>query len=147
MTVGCHTCEASAAWPDLPPRESIVVTDDWRVAVSFNTALAGWLVVVPRRHVTAIHELTPAEMAPFGPMLTDVSRALTEVTGCEKTYVMQFAEHPEHRHVHFHVVPRMPDWPEEVLGPGVFHFLQQAEADQLTDAERDDIARRLRAAL
>jgi diadenosine tetraphosphate (Ap4A) HIT family hydrolase len=147
VTLDCLTCKVSAAWPDLPPREAVYIDDDWRVAVSFDSALPGWLVLLPRRHVTAIHELTSAEVAPLGPMVLDLSRALAEVTGCEKTYVMQFAEHPEHRHVHFHVVPRMPDWPEEVRGPGVFHFLQQPEADQLDDAQRDDIALRLRGAL
>lgn len=41
--------------------------------------------------------------------------ALRDVTDCLKTYVIQFAEAAEHPHVHFNIVPRMADQPEEYL--------------------------------
>ncbi len=64
-----------------------------------DTALPGWLVLLPRRHVTAIHELTDAEATTQGTWQVRLSRALHAVTGCIKTLA----------HVHFHVMPRMAD--------------------------------------
>ena len=47
-----------------------------------------------------------------------------------KTYVIQFAEHPEHRHVHVHVVPRAPGLADDQVGPGVFQFLGVDASDR-----------------
>lgn len=76
----------------LPPRERIAADTYWRVAHGFNTSLPGWLILVPRRHVTTIAELTRKEAAALGTWQVRLSRVLHEVTGCAKTYVIQFAE-------------------------------------------------------
>ena len=68
--------------------------------------MAGWLVVLPRRHLLALDELTPAEAADLGPLLRTVTSALRAVTDCEKTYVALFAEAEGFGHVQFHVLPR-----------------------------------------
>jgi diadenosine tetraphosphate (Ap4A) HIT family hydrolase len=103
----CLSCINSARL-DLPPRERVHVGSRWRVAHAFGTSLPGWLVVLPRRHVIALDELTPAEAADLGPLLTDLTSALREVVCCDKTYVALFAEAEGFQHVHFHVVPRHP---------------------------------------
>lgn len=41
------------------------------------------------------------------------------MTGCQKTYVMLFTEAEGIAHLHVHVVPRMPDQPEDRRGPDV----------------------------
>ena len=132
---------------DLPPREAIVVEEHWRVCHAFDTSLAGWLVVVPKRHVTAIHELTDEEMAGVGPLIRRLSAALRDVVGCQKTYVVQFAEAKEHAHVHFHVIPRMATFTDAQRGPNVFTFLGVSEDEQVAVAQMDDIALALQAAL
>jgi diadenosine tetraphosphate (Ap4A) HIT family hydrolase len=103
---------------DLPPRDRVYVGPRWRVAHAFGTSLPGWLVVLPRRHVTALVELTPSEAADLGPLLREVSSALCRVTGCEKTYVALFAEAEGFSHVHFHVIPAMPAWTRSCGGRG-----------------------------
>jgi diadenosine tetraphosphate (Ap4A) HIT family hydrolase len=80
-------------------------------------------VLVLRRHVATLAEMTDEEAGELGPLVKLVSRTLAEVVGCAKTYVAQFAEDPLHRHVHFHVIPRAPDQLEEFRGPGVFAAL------------------------
>jgi diadenosine tetraphosphate (Ap4A) HIT family hydrolase len=124
----CLACDNNARFASLPPRECIAADRHWRVAHAFGTALPGWLVLVPRRHVTAIAELTDAEALRLGEWQVRLSRALHAVTGCAKTYVAQFAEAEGFAHVHFHVVPRMPDLPGEWRGPKVFGLLGRAEA-------------------
>lgn len=84
---GCFCCEQETA-VDLPARERVYVGDGWRVAHAFDTSMPGWLVALPRRHVTAMAELTDAEGAELGVLLVRLGRALERVTGCSKTYVM-----------------------------------------------------------
>jgi diadenosine tetraphosphate (Ap4A) HIT family hydrolase len=140
----CYACRQEAGFDSLPPRERIAFDERWRVVHDFNTALPGWLVLLPRRHVTAIHDLTEAEAAALGSWQVRLSRALREVTGCVKTYVVQFAEQEGFAHTHFHVIPRMPDLPPELRGPAVFDFLSRPEPDRVSPADADTLALTLR---
>lgn len=142
-TPECYTCQNEAQFPDLPPREKIAADDHWRVAHAINTALPGWLVLVPRRHVASIADLTDAEMRDLGSWQVRLSRTLRDVTGCEKTYVMQFAEMEGFSHVHFHIVPRMADLSPDLRGPKVFGLMGDKRPDILTRDEMDTISARL----
>lgn len=115
-------------------------TDFWRVAHAFDTSLPGWLVALPRRHVESMAQLDEREAGELGPLLSDLSRGLTAVTGCVKTYVMLFAEMPGFAHLHVHVVPRMPNAPAEELGPRVFARLGVEEGLRVPAEERDRLA-------
>ncbi|MEV6206004.1 HIT family protein [Kitasatospora sp. NPDC051914] len=141
----CYTCERTAEADGLAPRELIGGDEYWRVAHAFNSSLPGWLVLVPRRHVTSLAALTDEEAAGLGRWQVRLSRALAEVTGCAKTYVAQFAEAEGFAHVHFHVVPRGVDHPAEFRGPRVFGLLGAEPA--VGPEEMDGLALRLRAAL
>jgi diadenosine tetraphosphate (Ap4A) HIT family hydrolase len=138
MTTDCYSCQQESR-TDLPPREAVVVTPCWRVAHAFNSALPGWLVVLPRRHVLSMAELTEPELAELGPLVGGLSRALADVVGCEKTYVMQFSEAEGFTHLHIHLVPRMPDQPEDVRGPRVFEYLRRPEAEWVPPVEMDRV--------
>lgn len=142
MADDCFSCRHNAIVDELPVRELIALDEHWRVAHAVGAGLAGWLVLVPRRHVTAIAELTDAEAAGLGSWQVRLSRALRDETGCVKTYVAQFAERDGFAHVHFHVVPRMPGMPAGHRGPAVFRYLRDAEP--VSERDRDDLARRLR---
>lgn len=120
-------------------------TDHWRVAHAFNSTLAGWLVLVPTRHVLAFTELKPAAADELGGVVRRMSTALEAVTGCVKTYLMQFSEAAGYAHLHLHLVPRLRDHPEDARGPRVFSFLTDDETQWLPESERDEIALALRA--
>jgi diadenosine tetraphosphate (Ap4A) HIT family hydrolase len=143
----CYACSKEARFDDLPPRECVSFDQYWRVAHAINTSVPGWLVLLPRRHVTAVHDLTDAEAAALGAWQVNLSRALRSVTGCVKTYVVQFAEADGFAHVHFHIVPRMADLPPEQRGPGVFGLLRRPEQERVTAARADRMAHALRAEL
>ncbi|GAB7036443.1 MULTISPECIES: HIT family protein [Catenuloplanes] len=140
----CYTCRHNRAAGTLPPRELIVADRHWRVAHAFDSALPGWLVLVPLRHVEAIADLTDAEAAGLGVWQVRLSRALRAVTGCAKTYLVQFAEREGFAHVHFHVVPRMPDLPADRRGPGVFGYLGTPDNDRVAPPAQDALAAALR---
>jgi diadenosine tetraphosphate (Ap4A) HIT family hydrolase len=141
------TCEQNARPDSLPPRERIAADPHWRVAHAFGTEVPGWLVLLPRRHVTAIAELTDAEAAALGDWQVRLSRTLHTVTGCAKTYVVQFAEAEGFGHVHFHIIPRMRDLPEQLRGPKVFTLLGKPDDQPLGRALRDVLASRIHAHL
>ncbi|MEY9835182.1 HIT family protein [Streptacidiphilus sp. EB103A] len=143
----CYSCGMDGAYDDLPPRERIAADRYWRVAHAMNTALPGWLVLLPRRHVTTVGGLTDEEAAGLGLWQVRLSRALAAVTGCAKTYVVQFAEAEGFGHVHFHLVPRTADLPQQLRGPGVFALLNSPPEQRVPTARMDELAVALGAAL
>ncbi|MDF6019348.1 HIT family protein [Streptomyces sp. JH34] len=146
-TAECYPCAKEAQFDSLPPREHVASDRHWRVAHAFGTALPGWLVLLPRRHVTAVHDLTDAEAATLGTWQVSLSGALRDVTGCDKTYVVQFAEAEGFAHVHFHIVPRTAELPQEQRGPGIFELLRAPESERVTADQADRMALALRARL
>jgi diadenosine tetraphosphate (Ap4A) HIT family hydrolase len=135
----CVICALQSKVEAIPPREQIYVSDHWRVSHAWSS-LEGWLVVCPLRHVEALDELSGDELASIGGVLGALSSALRTVVGCEKTYVVLFAEQRGFAHLHFHVVPRMSWLTPEDRGPNVFKFLRVSENEQVPPERRDELA-------
>ncbi|GAA1984294.1 HIT family protein [Kitasatospora viridis] len=142
----CHSCARTAELDALPSRERVAVDAHWRVAHAFGAGVLGWLVLLPRRHVVSVAELTDEEAAGLGVWQVRLSRALVAETGCAKVYVAQFAEAPGFGHVHFHLIPRAVELAPEHRGPRVFGLLGDG-AGVPSEPERDAFADRLRARL
>jgi diadenosine tetraphosphate (Ap4A) HIT family hydrolase len=142
----CLTCELIARRDrgQAPAWDSIHRSKSWDLVHAFNTSLPGWLVLVARRHVEAIDELTEKEAAELGVLLRRASAALRDITGCTKTYVMQFAEAEGHGHVHFHIVPRLADQPEDRRSAKIFGYLGVSEEERVSEVEMNKIAERVR---
>ena len=106
--MSCRTCEMVARRDagDAPPWDCILRTPEWDVVHAYDTSHEGWLVIVLRRHVHSMSELTDREATELGRLTRDVSVALEEVLGVPRTYVVQFAEHPLHPCLAHHVVRR-----------------------------------------
>lgn len=130
-----------------PLWDNIYRTRYWDVVHSYNTALPGWIVLVARRHIEAVAELSQAESVELGLLITATSQALAEVTKCVKTYVIQFAEAIEHPHVHVHIVPCMADQPADRRGPLIFGYLGVPEHERAPESEMNRIASDLRVSL
>lgn len=145
----CLACELVARRDrgEAPLWDSIYRTPSWDVAHAYDSSIEGWMVLILRRHVPALTEMTDGEAAELGPLVKAVSAALTTVTGCEKTYMVQFAESPRHRHVHVHVIPRASGLAEDRRGPRVFQELGVGEDRRPSPERLDEIGRLIRAAL
>ncbi len=146
LVPGCYSCDQQGS-ASLPPREDILHTRHWRIVHAFNSTLPGWLVLVPTRHVTAFTQLTPAAADELGGLVRRLSAALECVTGCAKTYLMQFSEAEGFSHLHLHLVPRSVDHPDDARGPRVFAYLTEDETQWLPADDLDRLALSLRAAL
>jgi diadenosine tetraphosphate (Ap4A) HIT family hydrolase len=123
-----------------PTWDVIFRTGCWDVAHCYGTSVEGWLVLVTREHRTAIADLNVAESQELGPLLALTSSALHEALGSVKTYVVQFAEHPMHPHVHFHVIPRQADHPDALKGPRIFQCLGVPDDEAVPESRMDEIA-------
>lgn len=146
LAPGCYACDQLAA-SHPPPREAIVHTEHWRVAHAFNSALLGWLIVLPTRHLTSYAELSTSAADELGGLLRHLAIGLESLTGCVKTYQMQLSEAEGFAHLHVHLVPRMADQPDDRRGPDVFGYLGGDETAWLPEAQRDTFALDLRDAL
>ena len=149
VTPDCRTCELIDRRDrgEAPLWDQILRTPAWDLVHAFGTAVPGWLVLVVRRHITSVADLTDDEAAELGPLIRSASRALSDVVGCPKTYVVQFAESAEHPHVHVHIIPRPDNLAPEHRGPGVFSLLGVAEDDAVPKPEMDRIAEQVRTLL
>lgn len=142
----CKTCQLVKLRDsgDAPLWNCIVRTTFFDVVHAFNTSLPGWIVLVTRRHISAIDELREEEAIELGILIRKVSVELKVILNCTKTYVMQFAEQPGHSHVHFHVVPRMPDLADENRGANIFNYLGVATESRVPETKMNEIAEKLR---
>lgn len=142
LVVDCRTCELieRRSADEAPCWDAIQRTPCWDVVHAYGTSIEGWLVLVVRRHIASVAELTDSEAAELGPLIRDVSAALRLVVGCQKTYVAQFAEDPAHPHVHVHVIPRYADQPADLRGPRVFSQLGVPGQLAVSEERRNDIA-------
>lgn len=66
--------------------------------------LVGWSFLCSVRHVQGAADLDDAEAAELGPALRAASRAVRELTGCDRVYAIAFGQGAPHLHVH--LIPR-----------------------------------------
>jgi diadenosine tetraphosphate (Ap4A) HIT family hydrolase len=104
-------------------------------------AMAGFLILQPRRHVEHIAELSNEEAMEFGPLLKHASMALKDVCQPEKVYVCSFGS--VIKHVHFYLIPQRAGM------PNVTQLLDALAAGKYacTEEEAADIAARIRVAM
>lgn len=139
MSADCAFCAVDVA--TAPPRERAHVTDHWRLT-AHKSALPGWMLLIPRRHIESLSELTASEAAELGPLLAEASRVHVSEFGAIKSYVMQFAEGV--KHAHFSLVPRAEDLPADRRGAAVSAYNSKDEPQ--SEAARDADAARIAAA-
>jgi diadenosine tetraphosphate (Ap4A) HIT family hydrolase len=125
----CLSCLGLAGTPRVSPGPPIYVGRHWQVEHAYPSKMVGWLVIVLRRHAIALHELSSEEFMELGTVLELTVRALHEKLGSAKEYAACYAEAKGFEHIHFHVVPRAHDMPEELLGAGSFELLRVSRAE------------------
>jgi diadenosine tetraphosphate (Ap4A) HIT family hydrolase len=142
----CITCELLVRRDvgNAPIWDNILRTKYWDVVHCNNTSLLGWIVVVVRRHIEGIDELTSSEAQELGTLLRRISIALKEIFNCKKTYVMQFAEGEGHNHVHFHVVPRMANLSEDLRSVKIFKLLGVSDKDRVSEDRMNEFGIQVR---
>ena len=123
-------------------RSAAIVTRD-EASVAFLDArplFKGHVLVVPVAHTGTLLDLPPAAIGPFFAAVQRIARAVEMGLGADGTFVaMNNKVSQSVPHLHTHVIPRR-------RKDGLRGFFWPREPYQ-DDAERDDVAARIRAAL
>ena len=143
----CQSCQALQNLISLTITPRVFETPYWVVEHGHPTSIKGWLVIILTRHCKALHELTKDEWEDLGQLLPKLCQGLHKVLGTEKEYVIQLAEGEGFHHVHFHVIARLPDWPDDLRGIRVFSGLGESAKDTLSADDLTPLVQELRAYL
>jgi diadenosine tetraphosphate (Ap4A) HIT family hydrolase len=119
----CLTCLNLSGERRISPGPFIYEGTHWMVDHAYPTTHLGWLVILPRRHIEALHELTRAEFQELAEIEYKLVQVMHSDPEIEKEYCMCFAEGKGFHHVHIHIVPRPADLPANLKGPRIFALL------------------------
>ena len=105
----CASC-ATLVGRSVPPGGILYDDSHWVVFLRARPLLVpGQGFIVLKRHCEHLSELTAAELAALGPMLERTQRAYDRALRPAKVHFGLYAEGV--RHLHLHVIPRMPTMP------------------------------------
>ncbi len=135
MNVDCYTCRSLSGEHRISPGPTIYEGHYWMLEHAYPTCLKGWLVIVLKRHVEALHEMTGEEFVELGKLQALAVRLLHEALDCTKEYAVCFAEKEHFQHIHFHIVARSRDLSDELKGTKIFTMINVAEAEALPGEE------------
>jgi diadenosine tetraphosphate (Ap4A) HIT family hydrolase len=103
---GCLACDLASGEAELPGG-LIAESSSWRVEHCVGPLGLGTLVVKPKRHVTAIADLSGDEAGEMGPLLWRTASVVGALTSASQVYVCLWSHGPVH--VHFVVQPELGD--------------------------------------
>jgi histidine triad (HIT) family protein len=106
------------------------------------TVYRGYLIAEPKRHAPGWEDLTAAEAAALGQLLSRLCRALRTSEGAEHIYLAVLGDRVPHLHVH--LLPRYPGTPQDYWGMQLDEWPGAPQADDQTVAS---VCERLRRAL
>ncbi|APR80659.1 Hypothetical protein A7982_06006 [Minicystis rosea] len=133
----CGVCN-SLAGPT--PATPIYEDDLWHVRhIDAPFPVAGWMLLITKRHVGGPAHFDDVEARAFGPALRHFEKVLEEVTGALRIYTAAMGE--SHPHFHAHMVPRYPQMPKDAKAWGVFDLQRAAAAGEITPADPEEVAR------
>jgi diadenosine tetraphosphate (Ap4A) HIT family hydrolase len=100
--------------------------------------LVGWTFLCSTRHVQGAADLDDREAATLGPALRAVSRAVRDLTGCDRVYAIAFGQGAPHLHVH--LIPRF-DGEEGTRAWNVADWYRAVERGERPAADPGEVAR------
>lgn len=147
--IDCLTCKSLQGELTLSPAGVIYSGRFWQVEHAYPTAILGWLIVILKRHVPALHNLQPGEWAEFARLYPACIQALHNRLDCSKEYAMCFAEQKGFQHIHFHLVAKPPWLPASQAGSRITAFLNVdvnkavpvSSVERLSEALKTDLLR------
>ena len=141
----CLTCKSLRGEISLAPGPVIYEGKYWRIEHVAPTAVPGWLVILLKRHASALHELSTEEFSEFATLAKASTDILFKKFNCEKEYMACFAEGEGFRHIHVHIISKPVGLSSTNLGPHVFQLLGPKVTDPLKDEEIQQICSDLKA--
>ncbi len=131
----CWSCRSNAGEKRISPGVAIFDGKYWVVEHAYPVAVKGWLVIVLKRHVEALHEVTADEFAELAQIQARLCHLLFEELGCEKEYVSCFAEAEHFHHIHFHVFAKPQGLTNDLKGSKSFALIKVSESEAVPPDE------------
>jgi len=119
----CRSCLSLQGIQRISPGPFIYEGHYWVVDHAYPTSLKGWLVIVAKRHVEALHDLTHEEFLELADIQYRLAQLMRSRASIEKEYLACFAEAEYFHHIHIHFVAKPEDLPREARGPRIFTYL------------------------
>jgi diadenosine tetraphosphate (Ap4A) HIT family hydrolase len=130
------TCGVCASLRGPAPLRPLFENELWHVRhVGAPYGVAGWMMLVSRRHVAGPGQFDHREAASFGLTLCHLQRVLEEVTGALRIYTAAMGESSPHFHAH--MVPRYATMPKDAKAWGVFDLQRAASAGEIAVPEAE----------
>ena len=98
--------------------ESVFQSEYFTVLVSFEPVMKGHLLVIPKRHVVKAHELCKEEWADLAAIIPKVVEVFSERLHTDQYIILERngpRAYQDVPHVHFHLLPMLPEMPTEVF--------------------------------
>jgi diadenosine tetraphosphate (Ap4A) HIT family hydrolase len=140
----CLSCQNIQGKVRLHKAPRIIETKYWIVEHVGSVHIKGWLVVVIKRHCTAMHDLTEEEMVEFGKLAKVACQGLHTILKTEKEYIMQYSEGKGFAHLHIHLVAKVLPWPDNLRGPRVMTAMEEKIDEKFVDEEVTPLALKIR---
>ncbi len=119
----CKTCNSLSGKKRISPGQQIYSGNYWVIEHAYPTSIKGWLVLVLKRHVETLHELTDSELSEMFVLQSKIIRVLHHIFNSKKEYMAAFAEAPGFEHVHIHFIPKDGNFPEKFKGSKAFNLI------------------------
>ncbi len=143
----CMSCLSLQGIRRISPGPYIYEGHSWVVDHAYPTSLKGWLVIVLKRHVEALHDLTHEEFRELADIQYRLAQVMRSRASIEKEYMMCFAEAEHFQHIHIHFVAKPIDLPQEAKGPRIFSYLNVDQQYAVPPDEIKVLCEELKAAL
>ncbi len=140
----CPSCLSISGKKRISPGPIIHDGKYWVVDHAYPTKLLGWLVIVLKRHVEALHDLQSEELEELGILQEKTTKFLRTTLSCKKEYIACFSEGKGFEHIHFHVIPKTKTITEDLKGPKVFTMLKANEIESIGKDEITKFSKLLR---
>jgi diadenosine tetraphosphate (Ap4A) HIT family hydrolase len=131
----CLTCKSNSGQQRISPGPTMFEGEYWLVEHAYPVKRLGWIVIVLKRHAEALHDLSAAEFAELGGLLSLTTHFLSEELHNQKEYISCYGEAEGFSHIHFHVFAKPAYLPDELKGGKSFNLLKVAREDAVPPDE------------
>ncbi|MGZ3610267.1 MAG: HIT domain-containing protein [Ktedonobacteraceae bacterium] len=143
----CLSCLSLQGIQRISPGPYIYEGRLWVVDHAYPTSLKGWLIIVLKRHLEALHDMTHEEFRELADIQYWLAQVMRSRASIEKEYMMCFAEAEHFHHVHIHFVAKPIDLPQEARGPRIFSYLNVDQSSAVPPDEIKALCEELKEAL
>ncbi len=141
--IECLTCKSLTGEAPLSPGPVIYSGQYWQVEHMYPTGLRGWLVIILKRHIEALHELSQDEATELAVIQTKFTKILRQELNTQKEYFLCFAEKEGFNHIHFHLVSILENLPEKYRGANIFSVNKEITVPEETIKELSEKLQRI----